>query len=477
MNAHVDEPAPDYKFSATLSWEGSGATITLPCRLFLPRTVRDRPRIITLPDGPTWNHLLFAEPCKLTGVMDSITITGTGVTFGSGTLRVWRGGLDDGSLSAYPQDLTICKKLANAPAKPTISFRLTQSDLLSPFKGSVFCGTGQVRRRHGRSREFSLCSGCTLRFANDYRYVHDGEVTTTWPELIATARLDSPQTGRHPLDFVPLLDDLLLLVSLAEGRRCACLEVSWSGPNASMRLFRLDRALPDESTFHRLAGELISGLDLGKFLRRSYRTLQSSPHRNLLWGALASITSSDHGPIGTRFLRHFTAFESLVLAHRRENNLEFSLPGTDDRNRFMKELKRWIKSFQLSEGEIPSERRVMLYENLPNLARVSFRRAAENLFQTYSIEHDDLWPLFDTQGGCSLVGIRNAIVHGEALTERDWSAILEAERSLEVLVYRVCLSLLGWDYKRSRARWNDARRGEWRKARALLPRDFHSLPR
>lgn len=62
---------------------------------------------------------------------------------------------------------------------------------------------------------------------------------------------------------------------------------------------------------------------------------------------------------------------------------------------------------------------------------------------------DGLWPLIDRQAGPPLTDLRNAIVHGEAFSEQEWTALSYAGEHLRWHLERIILVALGWDIEKS----------------------------
>ena len=62
---------------------------------------------------------------------------------------------------------------------------------------------------------------------------------------------------------------------------------------------------------------------------------------------------------------------------------------------------------------------------------------------------DGLWPLLGSQTDAPLYYLRNAIVHGEAFSEVDWTALSYAGEHLRWHLERIILAALGWDIEKS----------------------------
>lgn len=463
----------DYKFRAELTWPDKDQVLIVPCKLFLPKRVNDRPQLIFYPDSLTWHLLGRSRNCELRGILGegvgSISIIASEVRFGSGSQRCWGNGLDEGYLFGYPKQIRINKNMGQNVGKEWAVFYLTESLLLSPVDLLTYSYDGSVQVEHAAKIQFSLTADCQLSFEYEYRYdLKNAKEKKSWSELVARADIVSLPAGNSPEDLLPLIDDLLLLVSLAEGQRCACMEIAWSNQDQFVRLFRLDRTMPEENASHSMNDCLIAdiGNEFELFLKNSFDILKNLPERNLLWSALASITWFETSTIGQEFLRLFTAVETIVLAFRRMNCLEYAVDDDSKRDELRKDIEKYLKKHPLLQ-ENPACRG-MMYDNIPGLFRISLRRAIEVFTETYKIRLDDVWPLFTSSSGWSLLSIRNKIAHGEHFSEGEWFDIAEANRSLRVIAERFLLSVLGWDYQKSRSHWGNSTRQNWTVAHARL---------
>ncbi|MBC7964256.1 MAG: hypothetical protein H7Y05_15090 [Steroidobacteraceae bacterium] len=464
----------DYKFLAELTWGGTCRTLYAPCKIFLPKKVRERPRLVFYPDTDTFRLLIYAKDCELRGSLGngpgSITTKASDVRLGDGNQRRWGDGLDEGYILGYPKQLLIDRNMGQDVGNKSASFYFTESLLLSPFDLLTQKYDGTVEVEHVSKVQFRLNANCLLSFEYEYRYDSGGSSETrSWRELVARTDLDLLPAGISPEDLLPHIDDFLLLVSLAEGRRCACLEVVWSQQDQLLHLFRLDRTIPEERANHSINDCLIVNIkeELEPFLKKSYDTLRNFPEKNLLWSALASITWFKQSTIGDDFLRLFTALETLVLAFRRINGLELAVQDDAIRNEIQKDVKKFLHGHHLLKDGTNSSRG-MLYENIPGLFHISLKRATEAFVETYKIRLDDVWPLFDTSTGWSLLNIRNKIVHGEHFSEGEWFDLMEAKMSLRVIAERFLLSMLGWDYQKTRVHWGNSATEGWKAAQTRL---------
>lgn len=76
-----------------------------------------------------------------------------------------------------------------------------------------------------------------------------------------------------------------------------------------------------------------------------------------------------------------------------------------------------------------------------------------NLYRAFLTAHPNaftgLWPLIDRKADPPLRDLRNAVVHGEAFTEREWTALSYAGEHLRWHLERIILVTLGWDIEKS----------------------------
>jgi hypothetical protein len=439
----------------------------------MPERSHDALRLVFLLDTSTYHALTGGVgPFDLTGKIgegpSSLEVTAQEVWTGRGNQRFWGPDISEGYLLGHPRILRIIRKDPEIPSnKLRGTFNITYSRLLSPFDHSAFYPDGTVSWSRAKRLNFHLSPDLLLVFDHEYHRKAIGQrgEFLVWPELIAKVEADVPPASGGLEPYIPMIDDLLLLVSFVEGRGCACLKATWGFGGEFVQLYRLDRVVPPE----RIApiGEfLIEFEDLLAFLHSAHDRLRQSPQRDLIWSALADITDPGDYTIGANFVRMFTALETLVLAFRRENNLEFVLDTSSQRKKLRRIVKGALEESSLLAND--PDKLGLVYENLPSLDRVSFPTALAKMAETLRIEISDTWPILSSpsSSGITLVSIRNMLVHGEHFSELEWDFIDEAGLSLRVLVQRFLLAMLGWDYRQSLSRLSPSRWGDWKEAQA-----------
>ncbi len=116
------------------------------------------------------------------------------------------------------------------------------------------------------------------------------------------------------------------------------------------------------------------------------------------------------------------------------------------------DIKRSIKEHPLLKND--KARRMLIYDNLNALSRVSFRTAFEMMCDFYSVDLQGFWPVTGNAKGWSLSIIRNKLVHGEHFNPAQIHALMAAHEHLRWIVERLILAILGWDVAKSSVNTN-----------------------
>jgi hypothetical protein len=138
----------------------------------------------------------------------------------------------------------------------------------------------------------------------------------------------------------------------------------------------------------------------------------------------------------------FAGLETLVLDLRRQESKEYVLPP-DSWGKLKKYLRKSIKS--CVEPMLEKEQRNSIYEKLEELNRVSLKEAFHAFREKQSIYLGDLWPVFGNSEGVGLADIRNQLIHGVPLADRNIEAISIAKEHLRLTLERSLVRVLGWD--------------------------------
>jgi hypothetical protein len=185
------------------------------------------------------------------------------------------------------------------------------------------------------------------------------------------------------------------------------------------------------------------------------------------------MTNFDDATLETEFLRAFSAFESIVLAHRRTNGLEFSVNDPDERQSIEQNIRTSLKAHPALSGKSKSTARSYIYENLKGIFRISLSQAATDFFKFRGIDRADIWPIFGGDKSASLVDIRNRLAHGDSFKQAHFEHLIAARNSLVTMVRRCLFKTLEFQYEKSRSAV-DYRRNEplWKELHERLKVDL-----
>ncbi len=148
------------------------------------------------------------------------------------------------------------------------------------------------------------------------------------------------------------------------------------------------------------------------------------------------------------YITFCSAIETLVSSYNETSEGGNIIPAHDWKG-LRSDLKDFLKSHKLLSSN-PTGRK-LLYEKLPELNRVAFGNSVLSLCKHYSVSLDHLWPVTDNDGGISLLGIRNKLIHGGTLTHAQGSALMVAREHLQWTIERLLLGFFNWPISYSTA--------------------------
>lgn len=447
---------PDHRLHVTIT-AGRIRIEDVLCDLYLPKRLTDpirlyfnltseqgtlMPRVFQFSIEGTQRNVVSGQP--------SLTVQADTVHSIQLSTKHWGFDTAETVLIAEPIDLRVTdlfdQREPSAERSVTGSFWLTPSLLLSPDKSIQLSDTGDVLVRTVRQLQFALPDGLELAFDKEFRYETParGE-TLTYTQLVAKFESESGPTQK-PSSTLSALDDILMLTSLAESRRCVCLGWDIWGAGSRTRYFRRDITIPKPSQDHDLNLVLIDLAEFEGFLTQAYATLVNSSHQDMLRQAIYRAVPREGQTVESQFLTLYSALETMVSIFSKERQSEYVL---DDANwtRLRSELQGWLKEQPQLESK---EKRQLIYQKLNELNRISFGTAFSRFCDSYGIDLKDLWPVTAYAEGPSLSAIRNNLIHGEHFKRSQLDALAVARDHLQWVVERSVLAVLGWSCDRSK---------------------------
>jgi hypothetical protein len=362
--------------------------------------------------------------------------------------RLWSRTLGDHVIQCEPVDLTIESVLGGSRSRRSpanIVLWITPNRYLSPVMSVERSYTGDVTyRRHHRvalslERDLKLTFDEHFGFGGRRHAEDEGR-----GHLVVTTLLDhrAAATPEFARVFLPKVDDLLLVASIGTGIKTVC--VGWQmDSNTIARHFRREIAMPNMNA-PSVRGELVPQTDLATFLRQAFRELWKCDSGGSIRQAMRVLVPGQQRTLESSFVALFSALESLVLAFRRRQELEFVLKE-DEWDDLSKHLRKCIKSW----SGLEKEQRQCLYAKLGELNRIPFQVALNRFWTTYGVLCEDLWPVFESKGGIDLSTIRNRIVHGDVRPDGSHFALSVALEHLEWTVGRAILAAVRWPLERT----------------------------
>ncbi len=210
-----------------------------------------------------------------------------------------------------------------------------------------------------------------------------------------------------------------------------------------------------------------------EFIKQAYAKFIEIEPKDLVRQAIQYVVSvnSTEKTLENSFLSLYSALESLLLHFRRVQKLETVFDLSDEWSDFQAGLKRWVKKFPPLTND--KGKRILIYEKLPELNRVSFSTAFKKLCEYFSLDLNDLWPVCNNSDGISLAEIRNNLIHGEYINLSHFRAIMSAKENLQWILERIILSILGWPISKSNVNEHFLGRNmacykEWKEDRKIL---------
>lgn len=445
----------DYRLLVTVSAANKSIRNVL-CRIFLPLKHSD-PLQVQLSPTPSQSLALDDSPdLQLSAVLKNMagdysgTIEATDL-FVTKFSRQWGGRAAENVIIAEPMSLTIFETL---PARKdpkshriTGRFWLTPSALLSRPIISEYRHTGEVKIRRGKRWRFHLHKGLSIVLNYWHKHIELGdEGVGTYRELVAEYSVRGAKGAAKKLwtqTTTECLDDFLLISSFAARRRTVCTGWDFRDSKGWTRHYRRGITIPTTKKKPHLNEVLIQPEHFKNFVDQAYKKLRQLPERERIFlrQALQYVIPREKRTLEMSYITFCSAIETLVSSYNETTRIG-NVISAHDWKRLYADLKTFLKSHAVLSST-PNARK-LLYEKLPELNRVAFGTSALRLCESYSVNVDDLWPLTDNDGGLSLLGIRNKLIHGGTLTHTQGYALMAAREHLQWTVERLLLGLFEW---------------------------------
>jgi hypothetical protein len=462
-------PQRDEDHNLLVTVKGGGEEMQrIPCKLWLPRRVDERPIMVLYPAGPRANLLAQMPP--------PFSIRGRIKPRGGHELEVWAnevwsefastrwlsGSRHETVVEASPIDLHVLRRPTVGKRRRRVRmqshYHLTRCPAINTGVMRQQSYTGEVTIRKAWTFEFTLASGAQLTFAKHYQYENRDDGTLTWPELTAKheREIQSRDFGRVDQQTLDELDDFLALVAFGSRFRTACVSIGSSTEDGDhFQFFRGNVTMPPSDQDFDSDDMVVDLSEFEEFLRTAYTTFIATGPHELVQHALHLARAREDRTVESSFTALYATLETLVLWYRRERGLEYIIEDDEKWQALKTDARRYLKLHAVLQGDSPEtkERRKWIAAKVGELRRVPFGIAFHRFCKEYGVQLGDLWPVIDAKSGdVSLTEIRNRLVHGSTLNPHQLHALMGAEQHMRWTVERALLAVLGWPLERSKIR-------------------------
>jgi hypothetical protein len=452
----------NYHALATIGTKG-GEVTDVPCRVYLPDRPSDRPEILLEPSIEKYELLARTFEGSLSARVENrdgslaVEIEAPMVYLLRATRRSWGRRLSECRIEAEPTDLRITQHLTTSAdddesEDSQVFFWLSPNKMLAPDAIVSTSYDGSVDVQRVREVRIDLRPGLSVCFDKHYRQskAENGE-TRRWQIDVATCSLRCRSSDAQRIKEValPLLDDVLLLGSLATRTRTACVGWQASDGRSITSFYRGDISIPTGYALPSFDQGLVPLLHLAEFLQSAMNILRVRPSPQPVRSAIYGVVPSGARMMEEDFVRLFHALEEIVLDFRRRTGFDRIIDDSDWaelRSVLRDTIRKW------KSGAISSAKRGQIYEKLEELNRVPLRRAFEAYCGNLRVHLADLWPVFGNIRNPGLYDVRNRLVHGEALGAADNDALWIASEHLRWTLERILLAEFGWPLEKSDVR-------------------------
>lgn len=453
---------PNYKGAAKLFRQNDLIT-EIYCEIWLPRHVYERPFLkfesmskaheglpSPLPydavlevngfDGKRRNTIdvkrMFIEEFKVTYNSDGDT-----------PLKTFQG-QPESVIDYFCQD-----SVDNDSRKHHVVLDLTENFLLQACKGIIGSYTGEVTIENVRTHISSVGRFNKVVFDKHFYGVElkDGGLAS-YGKQVATFNIDFSVVDVETFERLirPAIDDYLLLASFAANQKTNI--VSWSVSDNKSLVQAWYGNIPVDDTLneqkHSHHDVLIDIRDFEEFMLIAMKTFNrfNDQDKDLVKQAISKVLPKRSRTVESAILTFFSALESIILKHRRDKNLEYTISSSSNWKKLGKALRTTVAE---NNSLFPSEAHMkMLLEMLPSLKRVPLKDAF-NSYVRDVLDLSDLWPVFGPAEGATLIDVRNKLIHGDLFEDDRFLSLCHAMDNLECIVKRLILFTLGWDIEKS----------------------------
>jgi len=360
------------------------------------------------------------------------------------------------TFQGQPESIIDCfyiDNVDNDSEKRHVVLDLTENFLLTAFKGIERSYTGEVKIKNVRTHVASIDPFNEVVFDKHFYNVEmkDGGLAS-YGKLVSVFNIDFNVGDIETFQklIYPAIADYLLLASFAADQITNIVSWSVSNNQSLVQAWYGNISVADmrNEKQHSHHDVLIDIRDFEEFMILAMKTFNrfNDQDKDFIRQAIFKVLPKRSRTIESAILTLFSALESIILKHRREQNLEYTISSSSNWKKLEKALRTTVTA---NSSLFPSEAHMgLLVEMLPSLKRVPLK----DVFNSYVrdvLDLSDLWPVFGPAEGATLVDVRNKLIHGDSFDDVRFSSLCHAMDNLDCIVKRLILYTLGWDIEKS----------------------------
>ena len=453
------EPKPDYKFITCVN-----DVEDVRCEVFLRHGPRESARL-QLHTNLNLNKI----PMKFSVEGDIVGFDGTlqmkiiasNVYLKGGKTSYWSKDVPDTLVIGEPTDLTVIEYIKpdrEGDLSDAIrGYFMVQPRWVFPFMKSLEMSfTGEISVRQLGEHKFTISPGVELIFDEYYRFTdyQAGEFKCT-PEIVARFETNA-DTLKKICDFNEI-DDLLMLISLANQKRYMCTGFVVTDSYTSKTYYRFGMGVNGSGVRQDYLSELIIRSDWSEFVTMAYEKMcgLNDEKRGLFRRAVNCAIPNNNEVFESSFMNLYAGIESLAILFSKQHPASAKVLTNCQWKAFKEGYKNLIETVLPQSIDETVQKAILakkktLVGNLGSINCYPMGRIFEEMAKTYKVDLQDLWPIYDTDlKNSDLSWIRNQLIHGRVIPYEKYHALIGAKEHLKCTLERLILGFLGWSVEKS----------------------------
>jgi len=463
----------DFFVQATLDVSGEKVE-GVPCKIYLPDSTMGKPVFWFRPSKTQYDILERIRSCSFRASIDGFNQKNEAkffspkVYFSSKSTRHWGPKFSESTFKGEPESLkvveTIGSKDEQEANKAFLNIWISPNSILEPLLISKSSYLGDIKYDRIRQISFTITDKLSVTFDKHFKTItQENRNLKQLSYLVACAEVDLAliEDVNFEDEILAPIDNFLLVASLGSRTRTACLGWKASTNKQIIKFYRggfsfpsgkseflINCAFPDDFRGSNHTENLIEEAHFEEYLKTCYAALISHPNPKILRDSIVNVVPGRRRTVEEAFLAMYSALESLILDYRKGRDLEYVITDETEWKHRKKEIRKALKEI-LEKHNYTKKQRDYMYGKLDELNRIPLRLVFDEFRNEYNLDVSDLWPLY--REGCfiGLADIRNILIHGDRISGEFNKMLSEAERSLQYMLERILLSVMGFSVRKS----------------------------